>query len=64
MLSHIYFLISEHKEVDLSALSLHFRNQVCLYYLLIFVVGILFSFILAREVYCGTDDACDCVTKL
>jgi hypothetical protein len=36
MLSHIYFLISEHKEVDLSVMSQHFKNQVCLYYLSLF----------------------------
>ncbi|KAF8809570.1 Pet127-domain-containing protein [Phlegmacium glaucopus] len=27
MLSHVYFLLSEHKEVDFSVLSQHFKNQ-------------------------------------
>jgi hypothetical protein len=29
MLCHIYFLLSEHKDIDYSILSQHFKNQVC-----------------------------------
>ena len=63
MLSHIYFLISEYKEVDLSVLSQHFKNQVCLYYLSLFVIDFI-QFYLAREVYSRADDTYNRLVKL
>ena len=63
MLSHIYFLLSEHKEVDVTVMSQHFRTLVCLYYLLFLVIDFI-QFCLVPEVYSRADDTSNCVVKL